>query len=256
MTFCTGRASPRTANESPSAASWARYMSSGWTGSSSWNATWSSAAYVTSSPIPSWPPPRRRMTVVRRVNSGETSTLSQVSRFGILRAGVWYERARTDRHQYPTDPVNNWADQTLPNFPGVALNGFYTSHLIEHLAAPHRLLRWIGERAAAESRIYIEWPNPASVQLPTRDELLEHGIDVVISNFADDLTHRETPEPATVCTWLREAGFMVISGGTIDTGMIGEELFTQATDAGNRTMGYWSITEFSHYLVAVRSSSA
>jgi iron complex outermembrane receptor protein len=35
----------------------------------------------------------------------------------VLRAGVWYEWARTDRHQYPTDPVGQkWADQALPNF--------------------------------------------------------------------------------------------------------------------------------------------
>jgi len=47
---------------------------------------------------------------------GETSQLSQVSRFGVLRAGMWYEWANTNRHQYPSDPLNNWADQTLPNF--------------------------------------------------------------------------------------------------------------------------------------------
>jgi iron complex outermembrane receptor protein len=29
---------------------------------------------------------------------------------------MWYEWARTDRHQYPTDPLNGWADQPLPNF--------------------------------------------------------------------------------------------------------------------------------------------
>ena len=47
---------------------------------------------------------------------GETSQLSQVSKFGIFRAGMWYEWANTNRHQYPTDPLNNWADQALPNF--------------------------------------------------------------------------------------------------------------------------------------------
>ena len=47
---------------------------------------------------------------------GETSTLSQVSRFGILRAGFWYEWAATSRHQFPSDPLNYWADQPLSNF--------------------------------------------------------------------------------------------------------------------------------------------
>jgi len=47
---------------------------------------------------------------------GETSELSHVDRHGVLRAGLWYERALTNRHQYPTDPLTNWSDQTLPNF--------------------------------------------------------------------------------------------------------------------------------------------
>jgi iron complex outermembrane receptor protein len=47
---------------------------------------------------------------------GETSQLSQVSKFGILRAGMWYSWANTNRHQYPADPLNNWADAVLPNF--------------------------------------------------------------------------------------------------------------------------------------------
>lgn len=47
---------------------------------------------------------------------GETSVLSQTSRFGVLRTGMWYEWARTDRHQYPSDPLNHFADQALPNF--------------------------------------------------------------------------------------------------------------------------------------------
>jgi iron complex outermembrane receptor protein len=47
---------------------------------------------------------------------GETSQISQISRFGILRAGLWYEWAATNRHQFPTDPLNNWTDQALSNF--------------------------------------------------------------------------------------------------------------------------------------------
>jgi len=47
---------------------------------------------------------------------GETSSITQVSKFGILRVGFWYEWAKTNRHQFPSDPLNHWADQTLPNF--------------------------------------------------------------------------------------------------------------------------------------------
>lgn len=47
---------------------------------------------------------------------GETGAISQASHFGILRAGFWYEWAATNRHQFPSDPLNNWADQPLGNF--------------------------------------------------------------------------------------------------------------------------------------------
>ena len=47
---------------------------------------------------------------------GETGQISNVSKYGVLRAGMWYEWANTNRHQYPSDPLNNWADQALPNF--------------------------------------------------------------------------------------------------------------------------------------------
>jgi iron complex outermembrane receptor protein len=47
---------------------------------------------------------------------GETSVLTQTSQLGVFRTGMWYEWARTNRHQYPSDPLNGWADQPLPNF--------------------------------------------------------------------------------------------------------------------------------------------
>jgi len=47
---------------------------------------------------------------------GETFNINQTSKLGILRAGVWYEWAATNRHQYPSDPSTNWIDQALPNF--------------------------------------------------------------------------------------------------------------------------------------------
>jgi iron complex outermembrane receptor protein len=47
---------------------------------------------------------------------GETAVVSQTSKFGVLRTGMWYEWADTNRHQVPSDPLNNWADQALPKF--------------------------------------------------------------------------------------------------------------------------------------------
>lgn len=47
---------------------------------------------------------------------GETALITQTSSLGVLRAGTWFEWAHTKRHQYPSDPLNNWADQPLPKF--------------------------------------------------------------------------------------------------------------------------------------------
>jgi iron complex outermembrane receptor protein len=47
---------------------------------------------------------------------GETSQLSQVSRFGVFRTGMWYAWSNTNRHQYPADPLQHWLDAPLPNF--------------------------------------------------------------------------------------------------------------------------------------------
>ncbi len=46
---------------------------------------------------------------------GDVLPITQVSRFGVLRTGLWYEFAKTDRFQTPSDP-RTWADAPLPNF--------------------------------------------------------------------------------------------------------------------------------------------
>src|SRR5262245_24267870 len=46
---------------------------------------------------------------------GDLIPVTQTSRFGILRTGLWYEFAKTDRFQTPSDP-RTWIDAALPNF--------------------------------------------------------------------------------------------------------------------------------------------
>ncbi len=46
---------------------------------------------------------------------GETATISQTSRFGVFRTGLWYEWSTSDRYQIPSDPLTR-QDQTVPNF--------------------------------------------------------------------------------------------------------------------------------------------
>jgi iron complex outermembrane receptor protein len=46
---------------------------------------------------------------------GEITSLSNVSKYGTFRTGMWYERAATDRYQIPSDPLTR-TDDVLPNF--------------------------------------------------------------------------------------------------------------------------------------------
>ena len=116
----------------------------------------------------------------------------------------------------------------MPNVSGVALTGFFASHLIAQLASPERLVAWIGTRAEPGARVYLEWPSPTSNALPTRDELRQHDIEILVSNFRDDPANRTCPDVTTVCGWVREAGFTIVASGAIDLGRFGEELFARA----------------------------
>jgi iron complex outermembrane recepter protein len=60
-----------------------------------------------------------RTCAVDKLNSyrkyGESSTISQVSKYGVFRTGLWYEWATTNRYQAPSDPLTK-IDDVLPNF--------------------------------------------------------------------------------------------------------------------------------------------
>jgi Methyltransferase domain len=77
-------------------------------------------------------------------------------------------------------------DAAPPSFPAVKLNAFFASHVIEYLAAPESLLRWLATRAEPGARLYLEWTSPATLDLPAREQLHKFDIDVVTSNFMDD----------------------------------------------------------------------
>ena len=145
-------------------------------------------------------------------------------------------------------------DREVPKFHEVIFNGVFASHLIEYLAAPERLIEWLGERVKTGARVYLEWTSPSTLDLPNRDQLGQHGIEVLTSNFSDDREHEQAPDLAQMEQWLADAGFSVIASGGIDLGILGEELFARGADHDLRSMGYWSLTGSSLYMVAIKSA--
>src|SRR5438477_12460415 len=101
------------------------------------------------------------------------------------------------------------------------------------------------------AHVYLEWTGASTLDLPSRDQLGRHGIEVLTSNFSDDREHEQAPDLAQMEQWLADAGFSVIASGAIDLGILGEELFARAADRDLRSMGYWSLTGSSLYMVAI-----
>ncbi|MDP9039453.1 MAG: TonB-dependent receptor [Acidobacteriota bacterium] len=69
---------------------------------------------------------------------GENTMATQVSRFGILRTGLWYEWAATDRFQNPSTPFAR-TDDALPNFHEKFWTNSYNPYAEYQLHATRRL---------------------------------------------------------------------------------------------------------------------
>jgi iron complex outermembrane receptor protein len=69
---------------------------------------------------------------------GDTLALTQDSKWGQFRTGLWYEWAYTDRYQVPTNPLT-WVDAALPNFHEKFNTNSWQPYAEYQLKATHRL---------------------------------------------------------------------------------------------------------------------
>jgi Methyltransferase domain len=144
-------------------------------------------------------------------------------------------------------------DQDKPKFPGIRFDGFYASHLIEHLASLNDLVAWIASAAAPRAYVYFEWPSPKSVMFPTKEEFFAKtgmpGVDTI--NFFDDPTHKHALEPKLVCDTLEKFGFRIDQAGDVDLGLVGLEAIARGRDSkGDMQSGIWFSTGWATYVVA------
>lgn len=144
-------------------------------------------------------------------------------------------------------------DNAMPSFPGVSFEAIVCSHLIEHIQRPAELIRWMSNRMSPRGRLYLEWPNQTSLDLPSRDELAAAGWPVMISNFYDDDTHRRLPPEEDIVAALDAAGLAIVERGVIDMGELTDQLIAmgrQLSDPQMTLQGFWSLTHWSRYVIA------
>ena len=106
-------------------------------------------------------------------------------------------------------------EDRAPQFGGRRFDAVFCSHVIEHLNDPEAFLDWAQQALATRGRLYLEWPSTATLTLPRREDLLAHGVDVMVSNFFDDATHQALPDRAAVVSGLEGRGFSIEQAGII-----------------------------------------
>jgi hypothetical protein len=148
-------------------------------------------------------------------------------------------------------------DSRPPEFKDVEISAVVAKHVIEHLATPSRFLEWVAHRLSRNGRIYIEWPSEYSQQLPRAIEFTSQGIDIMISNFYDDNTHKIIPERQSVIEALKKQNFQIESDGYVKIPYFEEELLASLlehdTSIGQevaRRNAFWSLTLWSQYVIA------
>ena len=78
---------------------------------------------------------------------GETSTVSQTSKYGVFRGGLWYEWATSNRYQIPSDPLTN-QDDAVPNFHENYWTNSYNPYVEYEWHATKKLIITVGDKYA------------------------------------------------------------------------------------------------------------
>ncbi|MGA9853584.1 MAG: methyltransferase domain-containing protein [Gammaproteobacteria bacterium] len=151
--------------------------------------------------------------------------------------------------------IGNW-EEARPVFKGITFDAIFCSHFIEHISDPRIFLQWCREKLAPQGRLYLEWPSPHSLQLPSRTDLEAAGVNLIISNYRDDHTHRELPERQKILGILEELGFTTEQTGFIHLPFLEDELLAHFAAKGRNgyevQAAFWSKTLWAQFIVAFR----
>ena len=148
--------------------------------------------------------------------------------------------------------ISDW-NVNPPQFDGTQFDAVVCAHFIEHIQDPVSLVRWAASKLKSGGRIYLEWPSADSLSLPSRTELEERGVPLIISRFDDDDTHQALPDGDVIAAALRENGFSIEARGIVRLPWLEDEMLAhhkQSADGFYGQAAFWSHTGWCQYIVA------
>lgn len=154
--------------------------------------------------------------------------------------------------------ISDW-NTAPPDFDGNTFDAVICAHFIEHIADPASFVDWAAAKLNPGGRIYLEWPSPNSLDLPSRTELEKAGVPLVISRFDDDHTHRDLPDRDAIIAAFLAKGFLIEARGIVRLPWLEDEMlahFRDADDGFPRQAAFWSYSGWSQYLVISLAADA
>jgi len=158
--------------------------------------------------------------------------------------------------EFKSYELSDW-NVAQPEFKGRTFDAVVCAHFIEHIADPNSFIDWAARKLNPGGRVYLEWPSPASLALPSRTELVPLGVDLVISNFHDDASHRDLPDGDAISAACVARGFSIEARGIVRLPWLEDEMlahFRHDADGFPRQAAFWSRTGWSQYLVLQRAA--
>mgnify|MGYP003444570000 FL=1 len=157
--------------------------------------------------------------------------------------------------QFENYRLGDW-DENAPVFGSIRFDAAVSAHFIEHIREPESIVSWLNQHLVDGGRAYVEWPSPNSLDLPSRQALIDVGVELIISRFDDDATHRTVlPDRAGICGAFRENGFEIEQEGVIRLPWVEEQLMATQRDGADRfprQAAFWLMTGWSQYVIARR----
>jgi SAM-dependent methyltransferase len=149
-----------------------------------------------------------------------------------------------------------WWPAEPPQFGGKKFDAIFCCNFIEHIDEPLTFIARAIDTLAPNGRIFLEWPKPESISLPTTGDLASFGVSVTTCAYHDDRTHREAPPPPSlseVISTLQERGFRILEQGISSVPFIDRQVAIHArqqSDLTAMTLAYWSYTGWCQFVSA------